>query len=84
MYSLRILSALATVSATVASSHAEPIASPTPPNVVYILTDDLGYGDVGALNPQSKINTPQLDRLAAEGMAFTDCHASSSVCTPSR
>ena len=54
------------------------------PNILYILADDLGYGDVGCLNLQGKIRTPQLDRLAAEGMVFTDAHSSSSVCTPSR
>jgi arylsulfatase A len=55
------------------------------PNIVYILCDDLGYGDVHALNPQrGKIPTPQMDRLAKEGIIFTDTHAGSSVCTPSR
>ena len=54
------------------------------PNIVYILADDMGYGDVGCNNPGSKIPTPNLDRLAAQGMRFTDAHASSSVCTPSR
>ena len=55
------------------------------PNLVYILCDDLGYGDVHYLNPdRGKIPTPNMDRLGAQGMAFTDCHASSSVCTPSR
>lgn len=55
------------------------------PNVIYILADDLGYGDVQALNPEhGKIPTPQMDRLAAEGMVFTDAHSSSSVCTPTR
>ena len=54
------------------------------PNILYILADDLGYGDIGCLNLQGKIRTPQLDRLAAEGMVFTDAHSSSSVCTPSR
>ncbi len=55
------------------------------PNIVYILADDLGYGDVQALNPENgKIPTPQLDKLAAEGMVFTDAHSSSSVCTPTR
>ncbi len=58
---------------------------PSLPNIVYILCDDLGYGDVHALNPgRSQIPTPHMDRLRAEGMAFTDCHSSSSVCTPSR
>jgi len=54
------------------------------PNIVYILCDDLGYGDVKALNPQGKIATPNMDRLAAAGMAFTDCHSSSAVCSPTR
>lgn len=55
------------------------------PNIVFILADDLGYGDVHYLNPErGKIATPNLDRLAAQGMIFTDAHATSSVCTPSR
>lgn len=54
------------------------------PNVVLILADDLGYGDVKCLNPQGKIATPHFDRLAAEGMVFTDAHSSSAVCTPTR
>ncbi len=54
------------------------------PNVVYILADDMGYGDVSCLNPGSRIRTENLDRLASGGMAFSDAHASSAVCTPSR
>ena len=54
------------------------------PNVVIILADDLGIGDVRAHNPQSKIPTPNFDRLAKEGMKFTDAHTPSSVCTPTR
>ena len=54
------------------------------PNIVYILADDMGYGDMGCNNPDSKIPTPNLDRLAGQGMRFTDAHAPSSVCTPSR
>lgn len=54
------------------------------PNVVFILADDLGYGDVRCFNPDGKIPTPHLDRLAAEGMRFTDAHSSSAVCTPTR
>lgn len=54
------------------------------PNIIYILADDLGYGDVRSFNADSKINTPNLDELAAEGMIFTDAHTSSSVCTPTR
>ena len=59
-------------------------ASENRPNVVYILCDDLGYGDVSCLNPQGKIPTPRIDRLAHEGMIFTDAHSGSSVCTPTR
>jgi arylsulfatase A len=54
------------------------------PNIVFILADDLGYGDVKCLNPQGKIATPHLDRLAAGGMIFTDAHSSSAVCSPTR
>ena len=55
------------------------------PNIVFILADDLGYGDVHRLNPERcKIATPCLDKLAAQGMAFTDAHSSSAVCTPTR
>ena len=46
------------------------------------MSDDMGYGDVQALNPLSTIPTPNLDRLAREGMTFTDAHSPSAVCTP--
>jgi arylsulfatase A-like enzyme len=56
-----------------------------PPNIVYILADDLGYGDVHCLNPERcKIATPQIDQLAAQGVTFTDAHSGSAVCTPTR
>jgi len=55
-----------------------------PPNIVFILADDLGYGDLSCLNPDSKISTPNLDRLASQGMVFTDAHSGSAVCTPTR
>jgi arylsulfatase A-like enzyme len=54
------------------------------PNIVLILADDMGYGDVHALNSKSKIPTPRLDGLAAAGMSFTDAHTPSAVCTPTR
>lgn len=55
------------------------------PNIVYILADDLGYGDVHCLNPdRCKIATPNIDRLAFQGMTFTDSHSGSSVCSPTR
>ncbi|HUE73261.1 MAG TPA: arylsulfatase [Pirellulaceae bacterium] len=58
-------------------------AEPPRPNVVLILADDLGYGDVGCFG-QKQIQTPNLDRLAREGMRFTDFYAGSTVCAPSR
>ena len=64
---------------------AERTASSTRPNILYLLADDLGYGDVQCLNPQrAKIVTPQIDRFARQGMTFTDAHGGSSVCTPTR
>ena len=54
------------------------------PNVLIILADDMGYGDVGVLNPDSQIPTPHLDKLANEGLVFTDAHSSGSYCVPSR
>jgi arylsulfatase A len=54
------------------------------PNIVILYADDMGYGDLAIQNPDSKIATPHLDRLAREGTRFTDAHSSSGVCTPSR
>lgn len=54
------------------------------PNVIFIMADDMGYGDVGVYNDESKIPTPNLDRLAGEGMRFTDARVPSSLCTPVR
>ncbi|MFN3168750.1 MAG: sulfatase family protein [Phycisphaeraceae bacterium] len=59
----------------------EPFQSP---NIVFILADDMGYGDARCYNAASKIPTPNLDTLAAQGMKFTDAHSPSSVCTPTR
>lgn len=54
------------------------------PNIIFILADDMGYGDVKSLNPQSKLNTINIDNLAANGMRFTDAHSSSALCSPTR
>lgn len=54
------------------------------PNIVFIMADDLGYGDVGAFNPSSRIPTTNLDRLAGQGKIFSDAHSGSAVCTPTR
>ncbi len=81
--SLAVLS-MAITGASVAS---EPVAGipADKPNIVYILCDDLGYGDVKCLGgDRSKIATPNIDRLASQGMVFTEAHSSSAVCTPTR
>ena len=54
------------------------------PNIVFIMADDLGSGDLGCYNPDSKIPTPNMDALAKAGMRFNDAHSPSSVCTPTR
>ena len=63
---------------------AAPAAEKSRPNIVVIYTDDQGYGDMSALNPQAKFPTPHLNRLAREGIVFTDGHSADTVCTPSR
>ena len=59
-------------------------AQAEPPNIIFILADDLGFGDVSCYNANSKIATPNVDRLAAEGTRFLDAHTPSAVCTPTR
>ncbi|MDE3167819.1 MAG: sulfatase-like hydrolase/transferase, partial [Acidobacteriota bacterium] len=54
------------------------------PNILFILADDLGYGDLDCYNPESKAPTPHLDGFAKEGVRFTDAHSPSAVCTPTR
>lgn len=64
---------------------APPLRAQTPPpNIVLILADDLGYGDVGAYNRDAKFRTPHMDSLARDGVRFTDAHSPSAVCTPTR
>ena len=58
--------------------------SDTRPSIVFILADDLGIGDLGCYNSKSKVATPNMDRIAAEGMRFNDAHTPSSVCSPTR
>ena len=57
---------------------------PAPPNVVLILADDLGWGDIESNNPDSPMTTPHIDSIAKEGVKFTDAHSPSSVCSPTR
>lgn len=66
------------------TARATDATRPSRPNIIYILADDLGYGDLTCYNPEARIATPHLDRLAREGMRLTDAHSPSSVCTPTR
>jgi len=54
------------------------------PNIIYVLTDDLGYGDISSFNENGQIKTPNIDQLVSDGIKFTDAHTSSAVCTPTR
>ncbi len=77
---------LSTVLAVPSGFGASGVASPpvrSQPNIIVILADDLGYGDVGCYGA-TRIKTPNMDRLASQGLRFTDCHSTASVCTPSR
>ncbi len=80
--SLPVIMLLAITATSVTPLHAQQ--KQRLPNILFILADDLGYGDVACYNPTSKIPTPHLDQLAAEGMRFTDAHSPSTVCTPTR
>lgn len=78
---IRLFLSLAVIGALSATASADP--KPARPNIVFILADDLGYGDLGCYG-QKKFRTPNIDRLAAEGLRFTQCYAGSTVCAPSR
>ncbi len=77
------LAVLLTLAACSPAPAPEPAATPTLPNILLIVADDLGYGDLGSYG-QAEIQTPRLDQLAAEGLRFTDFYAGSTVCAPSR
>ncbi len=80
----RRLSTFLLISAIFAISAVQRTQARKLPNVIIIYTDDQGFGDASCLNPNSKFQTPNFDRLAAEGIAFTNGHSSDTVCTPSR
>jgi arylsulfatase A-like enzyme len=75
---LFFISSLAAIAACSASSAAE-----TRPNIVFLLIDDMGYADLGCMGAQD-IRTPNIDRLAREGLRFTDFYANAPVCSPTR
>jgi arylsulfatase A len=84
MKSLTVFARLSLLAALWLTASAASAADSAKPNFIYILCDDLGYGDLKCLNPEGKIATPNLDKLAAGGMIFTDAHSSSAVCSPTR
>lgn len=79
MNCLKLLLFVFTICLAVTSVDAKP-----KPNIVILYADDMGFGDVSSQNSNSKVQTPHLDRMAAQGMRFTDGHSSSGICTPSR
>ena len=74
---------LATLPVAAQSTNSSPPPAPRRPSIILIMADDLGYGDIGCYG-QTRIKTPNIDRLASEGIRFTDCYAGSTVCSPSR
>lgn len=81
---VRLLSVVSLAVASYSSCELGSAAETTPPNIVVVLVDDMGYGDPGCYNPNSKIATPHIDSLARDGMRFTDAHAPGPLCHLSR
>ena len=61
-----------------------PANAAKPPHIVIVYADDLGQGDISCYNPKAAYQTPRIDRMAAEGIRFTDAHSASTICSPSR
>ena len=78
-----VISALALLTLSCTNQVQEVNQEPAPPNIIYILADDLGYGDLSC-NGQTRFQTPNIDRLAAQGMLFTQHYSGATVCAPSR
>ena len=74
----------AALAARCAAGASRPDPAPRRPNIVFILADDMGYGDLRRYNPDGQIPTPRMDQLAKQGRRFTDAHSPSAVCTPTR
>lgn len=79
--SFRLLTLVLVLSLSCSEKEEEKLKTP---NIILILADDLGIGDIAAFNPEGKIKTPNIDGIANEGIMFTDAHTSSAVCTPTR
>ncbi|TLX71822.1 arylsulfatase [Labilibacter sediminis] len=83
-YHIQLLLIINTLCSGYAYSKGQQENTSTKPNIVIIYADDMGYGDVSCQNNNAKLNTPNIDRLASEGIRFTDGHSSSGICSPSR
>ena len=81
---LSILTSLALAISIAWPSAAQAAKRDAHPNIIFVMADDMGYGDLQSYNPESKIETPHLARLAKEGRRFTDAHAPAAVCVPTR
>ncbi len=75
---------IASLSIVDQSAYPSEVIESNHPNIIFVLVDDMGYGDLNCYNPSSKIQTPNLDKLAQEGMRFTDAHSAGTLCHPSR
>lgn len=84
MLSLRTIWTVLVALASVSCANSPDVAEQRRPNVVIVLADDMGYGDPGCFNPESRIATPNIDRLAQQGMRFVDAHSPGAWCVPSR
>ena len=83
--SLSLLLSVSASAPTHAATPARPLAvSPSNPNIIFILADDLGYMDIGANNPNTFYETPNIDALAKRGMRFTQGYSACCVCSPTR
>ncbi|MFN4000265.1 sulfatase family protein [Algoriphagus sp.] len=80
----RVLGFIFAILCSIQPTFGQNVTPSKAPNIIIIFADDMGYGDVSGLNSNSRIQTPNLDKLVREGMSFTNAHSSASVCTPSR
>jgi len=84
MKTFSLINFVASLQAALLIASLAPAAEPAKPNIVFVLFDDMGYGEPPCYRADSQFKTPNLDKLAHEGMRFTDAHSAASVCTPTR
>ncbi len=84
MYRRKFLEVLGLGIVTMGANDCRVFTKRKNPNIIFIMADDMGYGDVRCYNPESRIPTPNMDRLAGQGIRFTDAHSPSAVCSPTR